>query len=72
MKLRSFSKLAKAKPNETVIFAFVVYKSKAHRNRVNAKVMKDLMCDPEKMKDMQMPFDPRRMAYGGFKAFVDL
>lgn len=65
-----FTKLAKAKPDETVLFSWIVYKSKAHRDRVNAKVMKDprvaAMCDPK-----NSPFDVRRMAYGGFKAAVN-
>ena len=64
-----FSKLAKLKPGETVVFAWIAYKSRAHRDRVNAKVMKDKrvteMCDPN-----DMPFDFRRMAYGGFKVIV--
>lgn len=65
-----FTKAARAKPNETIIFAFVVYKSRKHRDAVNARVMKDpritAMCDPKKM-----PFDVKRMAYGGFKVIVD-
>ncbi|MGD9636412.1 MAG: DUF1428 domain-containing protein [Pirellulales bacterium] len=64
-----FAKLAKTKPSETVVFAWIVYKSKAHRDRVNAKVMKDpriTSMGPEKM-----PFDPKRMSYGGFKVLVD-
>ncbi len=64
-----FPKLAKAKPGETVVFAFVTYKSRAHRDQVNAKVMKDprimALCDPKKM-----PFDCARMSYGGFKTIV--
>jgi uncharacterized protein YbaA (DUF1428 family) len=73
MKIVKFPKMAKAKPGETVIFAFIVYKSKAHRDRVNAKVMKDpAMNNPDWCKNNKMPFDPKRMAYGGFKAFVDL
>lgn len=64
-----FPKMAGAKPNETVIFAYVVYKSKAHRDRVNAKVMKDPMTDPEN-KDKPMPFDMKRMAYGGFVSLI--
>ena len=58
------------KPTETVAFSYIVYKSKAHRNKVNAKVMKDpriaKMCDPK-----NMPFDCKRMLYGGFKVMVD-
>ncbi|MFZ5876065.1 MAG: DUF1428 domain-containing protein [Nitrospirota bacterium] len=66
----SFPRLVKPKPGETVVFAFIVFKSRAHRDRVNAKVMKELMNDP-KVQDMPMPFDMKRMAYGGFKVFVD-
>lgn len=66
----SFLKAAKAKSGETAVFAFITYKSKKHRNAVNAKVMKDprvaAMCDPKKM-----PFNPSLMAYSGFKVIVD-
>jgi uncharacterized protein YbaA (DUF1428 family) len=63
-----FGKLAKLKPSETVVFAYILYKSRAHRDRVNAKVMKDprLTMGPE-----GMPFDVKRMTYGGFKVLVD-
>jgi uncharacterized protein YbaA (DUF1428 family) len=66
----SFARTAKLKAGETVIFSWIVYKSRAHRDRVNAQVMKDarmlkLMKDP-------MPFDMRRMSYGGFNVLVDL
>jgi uncharacterized protein YbaA (DUF1428 family) len=66
----SFKRAAKAKPNETVFFSWIVFKSKTHRNRVNAKVMKD----PQivKMMKSEMPMDPKRMHYGGFKVAVDL
>ena len=64
-----FRKQLKLKPNETVIFSWIVYKSRAHRDRVNAKVMKDpRMGDPEMIK--AMPFDMKRMAYGGFDVLV--
>ncbi len=64
-----FSKMIKAKPGETVIFAWVVFKSRAHRDSVNAKVMKDPRL--AKMMDASaMPFDSKRMAYGGFKVIV--
>ncbi|MBL9202956.1 MAG: DUF1428 domain-containing protein [Opitutaceae bacterium] len=57
------------KKGETVAFSFIVYKSKAHRDRVNKKVMKDprlaAACDPK-----NMPFDPKRMLFGGFNAIV--
>ncbi|HEX6980675.1 MAG TPA: DUF1428 domain-containing protein [Alphaproteobacteria bacterium] len=68
-KLTSFPRAVKLKPSETVILAWIVYKSRAHRDRVNAKVMKDprlgKMADPK-----AMPFDVKRMAYGGFKILV--
>ena len=64
----SFLKLAKARPGETVFFSFIVYKSRAHRDRVNAAVMKDPLMG--KMPK-SMPFDVKRMAVGGFKAFVE-
>jgi uncharacterized protein YbaA (DUF1428 family) len=68
-----FAHTVKAKPNETVVFAFIVFKSKAHRNSVNAKVMKDpYMQPPTKDEEKDMPFDTNRMTYGGFKAIVDL
>lgn len=64
-----FPRTARAKSGETVIFSWIVYKSRAHRNRVNAKVMKD----PRILKMMNvMPFDAKRMAYGGFRVIVDL
>jgi len=65
-----FSKLAKVRPGETVVFSWIVFKSRAARDRVNAKVMKD----PRITKTMNqpMPFDVKRMAYGGFTVLVDL
>ncbi len=66
-----FPKMIKAKPDETVVFSYITYKSRKHRDEVNAKVWKDpLMIDP-KYKDKPMPFDMKRMAYGGFKVIVD-
>ena len=66
-----FPRRLKLKPGETAVFSWIVYKSRAHRDRVNAKVMKDprlaKMMDPK-----AMPFDVKRMAYGGFKVLVDL
>ena len=64
-----FPKLVKPKAGETIVFSYIVYKSKAHRNKVNAKVMKDPRLH---MDEKKMPFDPARMAYGGFKAIVDM
>lgn len=66
-----FPKLVKTKAGQTVVFSFIVFKSRSHRDRVNARVMKDPRL--EKMMDPKaMPFDVKRMAYGGFKAVVDL
>jgi len=65
-----FTKVLKTKPNETVVFSWVVYRNRAHRDRVNAKVMKDprlaAMMDPA-----SMPFDCKRMCFGGFVRKVD-
>ena len=65
-----FPKGFKIKPGETVVFAWIVYKSKAHRDKVNAKVMKDPRLTAD-MKDKPMPFDVKRMCYGGFKVLVE-
>jgi uncharacterized protein YbaA (DUF1428 family) len=65
-----FPRLAKTKAGETVVFAFIVFKSRAHRDRVNAKVMKDpRLAHDSKRKGM--PFEPKRMSYGGFTSIVD-
>jgi uncharacterized protein YbaA (DUF1428 family) len=65
-----FTKSAKAKSGETVVFAYILFKSRKHRDQVNAKVMKDPriknMCD-----EKSMPFDVKRMVYGGFNVLVD-
>lgn len=66
----SFARTIKLKPGETVVFSFIVFKSRAHRDKVNANVMKD----PRMAKMMEkgpMPFDVKRMVYGGFKILVD-
>jgi uncharacterized protein YbaA (DUF1428 family) len=69
-KIKSFPSLVKPKPGETVVFSWIVFKSRAHRDAVNAKVMKDPRL--AKMMDMKaMPFDPKRMACGGFEVMVD-
>ena len=70
-KLTSFPRAVIRRPGETVVFSWIVYKSRADRDRVNAKVMKDprlkdMMSNPEKM-----PFDAKRMIYGGFEVIVD-
>ena len=65
---KSFPRGIKTKPNETVVFSWIVYKSRTHRHRVNAKVMKD----PRFAKmPTDMPFDVKRMLYGGFKTIVE-
>jgi len=65
-----FTRGVRSKPVETVVFAWITFKSRAHRDRVNAKVMKDprlaSMMDPK-----SMPFDVKRMVYGGFTVLVD-
>jgi len=66
-----FPKLVKPKPGETVVFSWIVYKSRAHRDRVNAKVMKDPRI-ANMMNSEEMPFDCNRMAYGGFEILVDM
>lgn len=65
-----FPTLAGAKEGETVIFAFIAYESRAHRDEVNAAVMANPRIN--EMAPEEHPFDYRRMAYGGFKALVDL
>lgn len=64
-----FTKIIRAKPGETVVFSWIVYKSRAARDRVNAKVMKDRRM--EKMMKDPMPIDMKRFAYGGFKVVVE-
>ena len=70
-KVTSFPRAVKLKPGETVFFSYILFKSKAERNRVNAKVMNDKrlanMMDPK-----AMPFDAKRMFWGGFRPLVDL
>ena len=66
----TFPKMAKVKPEETVWFSFIVYKSRKHRDDVNKKVMAyfEKKYDKDAMKDM--PFDMKRMAVGGFRVMV--
>ena len=67
----SFTKAAKLKDGEVPFFSFIVYKSRADRDKVNAKVM----ADPRMKKMMEkgpMPFEVKRMVYGGFKVLVDI
>jgi uncharacterized protein YbaA (DUF1428 family) len=66
----TFPQRVKLKPGETIVFSWIVFKSRTHRDRVNAKVMKDPRI--ANMDSKSMPFDSRRMVYGGFKVLVDL
>jgi uncharacterized protein YbaA (DUF1428 family) len=70
-KVRGFRTAAAAKSGEAVVFSWIVYKSKGHRNAVNKKVMKDPWI-AESMAGQPMPFDMSRMAHGGFKVIVDM
>lgn len=67
----SFKKMMKLKPRETVVFSWIVFKSRAHRDKVNAQVMSDPQMNKLMKKGEPMPFDLKRMVYGGFKYFVD-
>lgn len=68
-KLTSFPRAVKMKPGETVVFAWITYKSRAQRDKVNAKVMADPRL--KNMMDMKSaPFDGKRMIYGGFESLV--
>ena len=69
-KVTSFPRGLDLKRSEVVVFSWIVYKSRGHRDRVNAKVMKDPRM--AKMMNMPMPFDLKRMGYGGFRVLVDL
>ena len=70
-KVTSFPQAVKLKPGEVVVFSWIVYKSRAARDRINKKVMKDprlaSMMDPK-----ALPFDGKRMMWGGFKKLVQL
>ncbi|HZA96037.1 MAG TPA: DUF1428 domain-containing protein [Burkholderiaceae bacterium] len=70
-KVTSFPQGVKLKPGEVVVFSWITYKSRAQRDRINAKVMKDpRLADMMDLKSL--PFDAKRMVYGGFKTFVDV
>lgn len=70
-KVTSFPQSVNLEADETVVFSWIVYESRAHRDEVNEKVMKDpRMADM--MKPESMPFDGKRMIYGGFEMIVDL
>ena len=70
-KRTSFPRSVKLKPGETVIFSWIAFKSRAHRDRVNARVMRDPRL-ATMMNPKAMPFDGKRMIYGGFKILVHI
>lgn len=67
----SYADLLKCRKDETVVFAFIVYKSRKERDRINAKVMSDPRMN-EAMQGKKMPFDMKRMWVGGFAGLVEL
>jgi uncharacterized protein YbaA (DUF1428 family) len=69
-KVTSFPQSVKLKRGETVVFSWIVYRSRAHRDRVNAKVMNDPRITGM-MDEKDMPFDTQRMFFGGFNVIVD-
>ena len=71
MNASTFPKITKQKDDETVWFSFIVFKSKKHRDEVNKKVMSDPAMNDENWKDKPMPFDMKRMTYGGFNVKVE-
>jgi uncharacterized protein YbaA (DUF1428 family) len=70
-KWTSFPQSVKLKKDEVVFFSYIVYKSRKDRDRVNAKVFKDKRLNMEKMTPADMPFEGKRMIFGGFKIVVD-
>ena len=72
IKIWSFPEMTMIKKDETVVFSYIVYRSRKHRDEVNVKVMKDPSMNDPKNKDKKMPFDMKKMAYGGFETLVDL
>jgi len=70
-KARAFPEMTGATSEDTVWFSFIVFKSKEHRDEVNAKVMEEMSKKMEGDKDMSVPFDMTRMAYGGFQVEVE-
>jgi len=70
MPVATFPQMTKLKKGETVVFSYIAYKSRAHRDQVNKKVMAEMDKHAKKYKNVTMPFDMKRMAYGGFKVIV--
>ncbi len=71
MEIAKFPQMVQARPDEVVMFSFIVFESRAHRDEVNARVMKDPFLNDYEMKEKMMPFDMKRMAYGGFEVIVE-
>ncbi|WP_227379589.1 DUF1428 domain-containing protein [Haladaptatus halobius] len=69
MQIRTYPQLTEIGDDETVVFSFIVFESREHRDEVNAKVMDDPAMDPDSF-DEEMPFNTERMAYGGFRSIV--
>ncbi len=72
VELLPFPTLTGLGEDEALIFSFIVFESRAHRDEVNAKVMSDPAMSPDAMKDKPMPFDMQRFSYGGFEVIVDV
>ena len=70
-KSRAFAEMAGAKSDENVWFSFIVFNSKQHRDEVNKKVMDEMNEKAQEQPDFSMPFDMKRMAYGGFEVAVE-
>ena len=68
---RSFTEMAGAGTSDTVWFSFIIFKSKKHRDEVNAKVMAEMGEQMKEYEDMKIPFDLKKMAYGGFQVEVE-
>ncbi len=68
---RSFTDLAGASKNETVWFSFITFESKEHRDKVNAAVMEEMSTQAQVGDEIKMPFEMKRMTYGGFKVEVE-
>jgi uncharacterized protein YbaA (DUF1428 family) len=71
LKAREFPEMAGARDDQTVWFSFIVFESKAHRDEVNARVMKEMEGASEEYANVPMPFDVQQMAYGGFQVEVE-
>lgn len=71
MKGITFPQMAGAKSGETIVFSYILFNSRQHRDEVNAKVMKDPYMTAPQQEGQEMPFDMKRMAYGGFDVIVE-